>query len=207
MRHLSVTDWADFARGVVTTDQRVSMQKHLDEGCSTCKKTVEVWTSLVEFARHEDSYKPPATALRCAESYLFPFKLALREKQDLQLGRLTFDSFESQMAAGIRGFDEVPRQLMYQCGDVVIDMRLEPKAHSNLMALAGQVVDSRRPAGGVAGIPVSILSKEDTLSETTTNQFGEFHFSFQPVEHLKLLLGMERTGLFLLLPDSDVGDE
>lgn len=203
VKHFSLTQWADFVRGLVSSEQRASMQKHLDQDCGRCAKTVRMWTSIVEFARLETTYEPPDGAFRIAESYLVPFKLALRKKQRLQLARLTFDSFQHQALQGVRGSDTVSRQFMYQCGDVFIDMRRELKLPSNLMILAGQVVDSRQPASGVADIPVSLVCRGDTLLETTTNQLGEFRFSFQAVKHLSVLFGTKEAALLVLLPDSE----
>ena len=205
MKHFSLTEWTDFVRGVVTPEQRASMLKHLDEDCSRCKKTVGTWTSVAEFFKHEATYKPPVDARRIAQSYLAPFKLALRQTQVLRLARPTFDSFERPTLTGVRGFDSGPQQLMYQCGSVFIDLRLESKPATHSMALAGQVVDSGQPEGGLEGIPVSLLSKGDTWLETTTNQLGEFHFSFPPAQHLRLLFGMKGTAWLVLLPDGEAG--
>ena len=117
MKHFSETEWADYVRGLLTTEQRTSMQKHLDGGCTRCKKTVGQWTSLGEFGRQEAASKPPADALRIAKSYLAPFKLAMRDKRVLQVARSTFDSFASPALAGVRGSDPGPQQLMYRCGN------------------------------------------------------------------------------------------
>ena len=181
------------------------MQKHLDESCSSCRKTVRLWTSIAEFARHEATYKPPPNAVRIAQSLLVPLRLGLRETQRIQLARLSFDSFDRPLPQGVRGFDEAPRQLMYQFGDVFIDMRCEPRSQLNEMALTGQVVDSRKPSGGVSGIPVSLVSQGDTLLETATNQLGEFHFHLHATGHLKLLVGLEEAAILLLLPDMEQG--
>ena len=205
MKHFSITEWTDFARGLVSAEQRSSMQKHLDENCGRCKKTVGMWTSVSAFAGREANYEPPVSALRVVESYLAPFKLAARPAGLLQLAKCTFDSLESLAVAGLRGSEPSPQQLMYQCGNVFIDLRLEPKPATHSVALAGQVLDAGQPGSGLAGIPVSLLSREDTWLETTTNQLGEFHFSFPPAQHLRLLFGMKGAAWLVLLPDATVG--
>jgi hypothetical protein len=207
VKHFSLTHWADFVRGVLIPEQRASMQKHLDENCSRCSKTVEMWTSLAEFSRKDTAYAPPAGAIRVAESYLLPFKLASRQGRVLQLAQLTLDSFESPRLEGIRGFDPIPRQLMYQLGDVVVDLRLEPNPASNLMVLAGQVVNAQSQENGLgpAGIPVSLLSKGEIVFEITTNALGEFQFSFQRAGDLELLIGIGSSALLVLIPEVDVG--
>jgi len=205
VKHFSLTDWADFVRAVVPEEQRASMQKHLDEGCGRCGKTVELWTEIADFAKHEVAYEPPASALRVAQSYIGPLRQPSRQAEGFQLATLTFDSFENQALAGVRGFDPVPRQLMYQSGDIFIDMRLEPELASDLMLVAGQVVDAQQPEVGLAGIPVSLLGGGDTLFETTTNQLGEFQLSFRAAQQLQLLFGTKHAPLLLQLPEVDPG--
>lgn len=202
MKHFSLAEWADFVRGVLNADEQASMQKHLDENCARCRETVNMWTSVAAFARQESAYEPPASALRVAESYLAPFKLAARRATVLELAKRTFDSFESQAVAGVRGSGSAPHQLMYQCGNVFIDLRLESKPATRSMALAGQVVDSAQPGGVLGGIPVSLLSKEESWLETTTNHLGEFHFSFPPAQHLRLLFATEGKSVVVVLPDN-----
>jgi hypothetical protein len=201
VKHFSLTEWADFSRGVLTAEQRASMQNHLDEDCASCRKTVGMFTSITVFARREASYEPPGDALRVARSYLAPFKLAAGQSRLLQLAKSTFDSFQSPATAGVRGSESVSQHLMYQCGNVFIDLRLEPKPDTRSIVLAGQVLDSGRPGGGgTEGVSVSLLSMESLCLETTTNHLGEFHFSFPPAPHLKLLFGMEGNAVLVLLP-------
>jgi hypothetical protein len=205
MKHFSLTEWADFVRGLVPARQKASMLSHLDSDCSRCRRTVEMWTSIVNFSKHEAAYEPPASATRVAESYLVPLKLALRLAHNLKLAQPIFDSFKNLAPEGVRGLEAAPQQLMYQCVNIFIDVRLEPKRTSNTMILTGQVVDSRKPGGGVAGVPVSLFGKSVTLLETVTNQLGEFHFSFQTEQNLRLLLETPDDALLALLPDIDAG--
>jgi hypothetical protein len=200
VKHFSLADWADYVRGVVTVDRRVSMQKHLDGGCSSCQETVGMWTSMADFGKREVSYEPTLDALRIAESYIVPLKLAMRSRQGIQLAPITFDSFDRPVYEGIRGVSPGPRQLMYQFAEFFIDLRLEPKPSSNLIVLAGQIVDSRQPTVGVAEVPVSLVKGGETLLQTTTNQQGEFQFMFQSVNHLMLLAEIKDSALLMLLP-------
>jgi hypothetical protein len=203
VKHFSITEWADYVRDVATEEQRAHMEKHLSEGCVTCLKTVQTWKSVTECARQEISYEPPASALRIAEAYFVPIKLAMKQAAGMHVARLMFDSFERRAAEGIRGSDPLPRQLMYKCDEVFIDLRLEPAPLSNQMLLVGQVADPRQPVGSVGGIPVSLLSDKDTLFQTLTNEFGEFRFSFRTSEGLRLLVGTKETSVVVPLPEAE----
>ena len=93
MKHFSPTEWVDFVRNVVVAEQRVPMQEHLDQGCGKCLKMVKTWATMVEFARHELFYEPPADAVRNAESYFFSFRPDTEGKADVRILRHVFDSF------------------------------------------------------------------------------------------------------------------
>jgi hypothetical protein len=205
VKHFSSIEWADFVRRAVTPTQAAAMQAHLDQDCRQCMKTVDVWTAMAAFAEREAACEPPADAVRVATSYFAPFKLASKQNRLLQLAKLAFDSLEPRTVIGVRGSGSFPQHLMYQCGNVFIDLRLMPKPDTRSMALAGQVVDSGPPSSGLSGIPVSLLSAENTWLETTTNQLGEFHFSFPQGENLKLLFGTDGAAVLVLLPDAPAG--
>lgn len=201
MKHFSPAEWVDFVRNVVSAEHKGPMQEHLDQGCDSCLKMVETWAAIVEFTRREPFYEPPAGAVRSAVSYFFPFSLTLKAKTDVRILRRVFDSCGLGVLNGIRASGTAPRQLMYNSCSVFIDLRAEQKPDSGWIALTGQVVDARLTDGVREEIPVLLFSKGDTKLETTTNQFGEFNFSFKPVGHLGVLLGMKEFALLLLLPE------
>jgi len=157
----------------------------------------------MDFAQQETAYNPPAPAIRIAHSYFESLQLASSAPGELTIAELAFDSFQQPGAAGLRGsVAAVPRQLLYKCGTLCIDMRLEPKPGSNYVVLVGQLIDAKKPLQGYDAVPVSLLSEGDKLSETRTNQFGEFHFGFESVKHMQLFFGMERSAVVVPLPES-----
>ena len=202
MTHFSLGEWACYVRGLATDDQKTTMRKHLQK-CSSCRKTVGIWTSISEFGKHEAAYEPPASALRVVESYLAPFQLACRRPQLLQLAKATFDSFARQAPAGVRGVDLAPQQLMYECGNAFIDLRLEPRPATRSIVVAGQIVSSGEAESGLPGIQVSLLQGEDGAVETATNEAGEFHFSYPVTQRARLLFGMPDAAWLVLLPAVD----
>lgn len=202
MKHFSLMDWADFVRSAAPAERQGEMEKHLDAGCTKCLKTAEIWRTVMNFAQQEKSYNPPAPAMRIAHSYFGALQLASLVPDGLTVAQLAFDSFQQPGAAGIRSSSAaVPRQLLYKCGTLCIDMRLEPKPGSNYVVLVGQLIDAKKPLQGYDAVPVSLLSEGDKLSETKTNQFGEFHFGFESVKHMQLFFGMERSAVVVPLPE------
>jgi len=202
MKHFSLGEWADFVRSAASAERESEMQKHLDTGCEECVKTRGIWRTVMDFAQQESAYNPPAAAMRIAQSYFGPLQLASSAPGGLAVAQLAFDSFHQPGAAGLRGSSgAVPRQLLYKCGTLCIDMRLEPKPGSNYVVLVGQLVDAKKPLEGYDAVPVSLLSEGDKLSETKTNQFGEFHFGFESVKHMQLFFGIERSAVLVPLPE------
>ena len=93
--------------------------------------------------------------------------------------RLVFDSFVQPMPAGVRGVSQVlARQLVYQSGSLVADLRIEPQSDSRNFALVGQIVDSDRPDRQFDSIPVALHGPKGPIALATTNKFGEFQFNF-----------------------------
>jgi hypothetical protein len=181
------------------------MQEHLDQGCGNCLKVLKTWAAMVEFARRELFYEPPAIAIRNAESYFVSLGLTLKERADVRILRHVFDSFGLVALHGIRGAGTAPRQLMYNSYSVFIDLRVEQKPGSDWIGLTGQVVDAHSTDGAVEEIPVLLFSKGDKGLDTATNQFGEFNFSFKASGHLGVLLRMKKFSLLLMLPEDLVG--
>ena len=201
MEHFSMADWADFVRQAAVPVQRKAIEQHLGSGCRACTKTAAIWEAVMKFAQHEQQRTPPAVAVRVATS--FYRALHSPPRVDLEIAHLTFDSLAQAELAGIRGTsNSAARQLLYKCGTLCIDMRLEPQPGSNYVVLVGQLVDAHSPLKACEDIAVSLVGDGDKLSETTTNTFGEFHFGFESVKHMQLFFGMDRTALVVPLPDA-----
>ena len=196
-----MADWADFVRHAAVPQQRKAMEQHLGAGCKACTKTASIWEAVMTFAQREQQQTPPASAVRVATSfYSSPHSAAGIE---LEIAHLAFDSFMQAELAGVRGSsNSAARQLLYKCGTLCIDMRLEPQPGSNYVVLVGQLVDAHSPLEACEDINVSLVGDGDKLSETTTNNFGEFHFGFESVKHMQLFFGMDRTSLVVPLPDA-----
>jgi hypothetical protein len=205
VRHFSSTEWVDFVRNVLAAEQKVPMQEHLNQGCGSCLKTVRMWAKVVEFARREPLYEPPVGAIEKAESYFIPFRLPLKERADVRILRHVFDSFALGALSGVRGSETTPRQLMYNSQGVFIDLRVEQKPGTDLLAVTGQVLDAQLEDGILEEIPVLLLSEGNKDLETSTSQFGEFNLSLRASGHLGLLLGMKNFALLLLLPEDLAG--
>jgi hypothetical protein len=207
MEHFSIDEWIDFARGVGHKEKAAKMREHMDHGCSTCSKTLETWRHIVNFANQESSFEPPAWALQVVQTNFIlrkTFSAKENKGKKFEIARLLFDSALQPVTAGVRGTASVVRQLLYRSGSVCIDMRMQPKPGSQSMVLIGQLLDSAKPDHGLSGIPVSLLCEGDTLSQSRTNDVGEFDFGITAADHLQLVFGMADTrNIVVPVPDGE----
>lgn len=207
MEHFSIDEWIDFARGVDRKEKTEKMREHLNHGCAKCSQTLEKWRHIVDFANQERNFEPPAYALQAVKtSFILHKTFSAKENKDkkFEIARLLFDSALQPVTAGVRSTASVVRQLLYRSGSVCIDMRMQPRPGSQSMVLMGQLLDSAKPDHGISGIPVSLLCKGDTLSQSRTNDVGEFDFGVTAADHLQLVFGMADTrNLVVPVPDSE----
>jgi hypothetical protein len=204
MKHLSIDDCVDFVRQAEGTDQQMKMQQHLDTGCTKCSKTLEIWRRVMNLANREASYEPPVWAVQAVNASFAVSRAIPHPAGKLELARLLFDSALQPIALGVRGTGSVVRQLLYRSGSMCIDMRMQPKPGSDSMVLIGQLMDSAKPDHGIGGIPVSLLSKGDTVSRVRTNEVGEFDFGIAALSNLQLVFGIgDSRTIVVPVPDGE----
>ncbi len=205
MKHFPAEDWIDYVRQIDGRGQRAAMQKHLDEGCSKCLETMNIWRRIVTLAKdqNQNAFEPPAVAVHAARASFALRKVVPFPAGQLEVARLLFDSTLQPVAVGVRGSVAV-RHLLYKSGEVCIDVRTQPKPGSDSMVLIGQLHNSTKPDRGISGIPVSLLCDGDTVSRGRTNDVGEFDFGLTALDHLQLAFGVGSNRTIIVpIPDGE----
>ncbi len=157
----------------------------------------------MNFAIREHSCEPPAWAVRAVNASFAVSKLMLKPGK-LEIAKLLFDSALQPVAAGLRGTTAVARQLLYKSGSVCIDMRMQPKPGSDSVVPIGQLLDSAKPDHGISGIPVSLLSRGETVLRRKTNDVGEFDFGIAVLSQMQLVFGIGKGQTIVVsVPDSE----
>ena len=203
MTHFSLTEWADFVRGVGDKDTKEAMQAHLESGCKACKHAATTWARVREAARRERAYEPPESAVRMAEGHLLLHGKSTRPSKV----QLLFDSFQTPAMAGIRSTAAAARQMLYGVGTYRIDLRMEPQMDSDKVALVGQVLNSADPVKAGAQVTVTLLRGKKVMAESQTNALGEFHLECSLEGQLELLVALPRekgVRIPLLVPSESV---
>lgn len=188
MKHFKLHEWTDFARNMLSEEQKSEMQHHLDQGCDQCQRMASLWQQVSASALREKQYEPPASVLRAVRGHFAlqrPSKSTLASRM-----KLVFDSLMNPAPVGIRSSGVSARQLLYRNGNYSVDLRVEVQADSGRIALVGQVLDSAEQGQGIADIPVSLQSGDGGWQGMTTNHLGEFHFDCPQSDSLQLSFGV-----------------
>jgi hypothetical protein len=125
-------------------------------------------------------------------------------RQAMHRAQIVFDSSLQPLAAGVRTAQSRDRWLLYECGDVMVDLWLEPQGDSQHIRLMGQILREAKSKSQFHCAPVVLQSKAEPIEATTTNELGEFQLDFHPHPNLRLEIGVrENHWVSLPLPDSN----
>lgn len=159
----------------------------------------------MEQVKQKRHVEPPETSLQAVKAGFRLRKVVSFPSGKLDLATLQFDSNRQPLVAGVRSGHSAARQLLYKSGTVCIDMRMQPTPGSESFLLIGQLLDSVNPGHGIGGIPVSLLSRGDTVSRKETNQDGEFDFGLKPGSDAQLVFGIgDSRTIVVAVPESRV---
>src|SRR5438132_13546919 len=80
MEHFATEKWIDFVNQAVDTNEKQLMERHLQQGCKRCRKTVSPWQKVRQSAASEANYQPTEHAVRLDSAALAEAGLASQRK-------------------------------------------------------------------------------------------------------------------------------
>jgi anti-sigma factor RsiW len=183
MKHLSIWQLTDFARGVGDVAGRSTVESHVS-ACSRCQGTVRVLQAVAAMSLRERTYEPPASALRHAQAL---YSLYRPEASGFArwVARLIHDSAVAPLPAGMRAQSRASRHAIYEAGTYCLDLQVEQQP-SGLVTLVGQLADRNESAPSPADVPVWLMQRKTLMASTLCNRFGEFHLEYAPTHNLRL---------------------
>ena len=205
MGHYDIGEWADYVRDLLPQARHNQMDQHLEQGCKECRATFEFLQQVTQVAYADATYDSSSSRLAVAARGIFRFEPShpLRDRLlaalETLVATLTFDSAGELHPAGARGSSS-SRQLLYQAGDYCIDLRLDRERDSMKVILVGQVANQKDPLLKLARLPVTVMSGKKVVSETASNEFGEFSLEFLPRQNLRLCVQVTQAGFQLEVP-------
>jgi hypothetical protein len=203
MSHFSAAGWFDFARGALSPEEKTPMQHHLNKGCDRCFKVLDIWQTVLKTVRREPSYRPSASAVRCAKAGYVSESRWTWLPQVARMARLAFDA-SHHSAAAVRSSMPCSRQFLYKAEPFVIDLRVESEPAQKRVWLMGQVLNSKKPDMKIEEVDIVLLSGERLVAKTKSNPAGEFEFEFDGGKALQLFINIRgRRAIGIVLPDSE----
>jgi hypothetical protein len=174
MEHFTIEKWIDFVNQAVDTNDRQLLERHLEQGCKRCMKTVSLWQRVRQLAASEANYQPPEGAVRIAKAAFAGAGLAGQRKGAGSRIKVLFDSFLQPVFEGARSAGAGTRQMLYRADPFQIDVQVEAKHGGNRIVVTGQLLDLSNP--GIMGPDVRIVlsNMQGHVVNAVTNQFGEF---------------------------------
>jgi len=183
MKHLSDEQAVNFANKVMSAQERLDAQKHIESGCKRCVEAVAMWQRVQEASSVEAEYQPPAGVVRIAKA---AFAAAGLEKAAGGL-KLLFDS-SLQLATGVRSVSTDTRQLLYGVGPYLIDLYISAKPGGKSVSVTGQLMNSKFPEKILNAVPIVVGNGTGTVILAKTNDFGEFQGELEYSGDLELRL-------------------
>ena len=187
-RHVDITEWVDFVRGLGGSADRAAKERHLASGCQRCQRIVRVLGGFAALAPIIEA-GPTEQTLRRAEA-IFP----RRQPKAGFLPRLVFDSFREPLPVGIRAEDQPARHVLYQAGGYFLDLQLEREPASDVITLIGQLSDRQQPATTTGNLPVLLMAPEGPVASAMSNRVGEFQLDYKPARNLRLHILLQAVG-------------
>jgi len=202
MKHFTTEEWIDFANEAVAGSRRQEMEKHLQIGCSRCKKMVSLWQKVRQTARSAAESQPPESAVRIAKAGFAGVHLEGKPAKAAGLVELLFDSFLQPLAQGARSSGSEIRQMLYRADPYQVDVHIEANPGAKKLVVMGQLLELRNPDVPGRGVPVIISNLRGHVVQTVTNEFGEFREEIRTSSDLELkLLGDGEKAVIISLRD------
>ena len=209
MQHFDIARWTDYVHGLVPLPERAQMDRHVREGCHSCRRLAD----LVARIQTEIAAEPavPEALVRRAQA-IFPAGESAREASDwLRLPRLAaqliFDSLALPCPEGARAAAAAEAHKIYHAGDYAIDLQIEHAPESDEMALVGQLADRSASGHPVSGVSVLLTARSRVLARAESNRFGEFCLVGRSVQGLTLRVPLAGDGKQVVIPLTGMVEE
>jgi len=208
MKHFGTEEWIDFVNQVVSPTRKQEMDKHLQEGCHRCSKTVSAWEAVRRAATTATNYQPPEDRVRIATAAFAVSLYGEGQKRAKSAIEVLFDSFLHPVFEGTRSSSTGIRQMLYRADPFQIDLQLESQPGVGVV-VTGQLLNFSHPELVGRNVPVVLSNMHGGVVRTVTNQFGEFREAIQTSGELELVfLGANDKPVVISIRDAlgDSGD-
>ena len=178
MKHPDLPQWADYARALVTDDERAALRRHLEEdNCGLCRATVAAFEQVAETAAADLQMAPPAGALRSVKAFFATQHPGAHGFwTELKL-RVSFDSALAPAASGSRSQGEGAdnRHLLYESDQYTVELSLDFPTDAVGAVLRGQILEAQGEPR--SHTPVFLVGRGEVLGRAISAQQGTFEMT------------------------------
>jgi hypothetical protein len=200
MTHFTAEEWIDFANEAVAQSRRQEMERHLEEGCSRCKKAASLWQKVRQTTKSAVDCQPPEDVVRVAKAGFTGNQLYGKRAKVPGLVEVLFDSFLQPLTAGARSSRSGIRQMLYRAEPYQVDLHIEAKPEANKIVVTGQLLDLRNPDLPGRDVPLVLSNLRGDVVQAITNEFGEFREEIRSSSDLELkFVGEEEKAVIISL--------
>lgn len=206
MGHYEIGEWTDFVRNLLAKQQQAEMEQH-QAICAECRDIVALLAKVNAAAQAETRYDAATGELAKAARRIFSKQRAGGRALDLVAGalttlaaHLTYDSAFDLQPIGARSRRPDTRRMLYEAGDYCIDLSFEGGPGSIRVTLVGQVSCRKEPIRHLEKLPVLVVSGSKVVTQTASNEFGEFAVEYAPRRDLRLCVPISDAGFRLEIP-------
>jgi hypothetical protein len=207
MTHFTAEEWIDFANEAVAKSRRLEMERHLEEGCSRCKKAASLWQKVRQTAKSAADCQPPEDEVRIAKAGFTGNRLYGKRAKVPGLVEVLFDSFLQPLTAGARSSRSGIRQMLYRAEPYQVDLHIEAKQGANKIVVTGQLLDLRNPDLPGRDVPLVISNLRGDVVQAITNEFGEFREEIRSSSDLELKFAGEEEKAVIISLRNALGEQ
>jgi hypothetical protein len=185
MAHPSFENLLNLATGALSSDDRASVEAHVNQPCSHCQAHLRKVTELIQIMANDQTVAPPPPVL---QRMLAVIKRLAADRPRLPV-RLIFDSWRHAPLAATRSATQA-QQLLFAAEGLDIDLHFTPGADNT--TVRGQILGGEQPEDRPASLVV-LQSGEEIVALTRTDRHGQFVFQSVPAGTYDLHIELEQN--------------
>lgn len=204
--HFSEIRWADYARDTGDAGLRREIQAHLDAGCDLCRASADRFRAVARMAVNDRKLVIPQQIVDRAKQIADtgPSEHAWTGNLTVIAAQLVQSSPLDSHPAGVRSLGDtagiVGDRVLFRAADYSVYLKVEPLPGGEAAEIIGEIVNESEHEEILEGIPVQMVSRGQTLSETATNRFGEFLIEYPVRRYTTLRFALKHRGQRIELP-------
>jgi hypothetical protein len=196
--HFEIDAWVDFARGVCSPAQRITMEEHMAT-CLTCSEMAEFLGKVWQTGRGMKEENVPQKWSRKAEQILNDQTLTPIRQLPAHSAVLAFDSFNALAPDPVRAGPSSARHMTYNALLCVVELKVDQNLERHNVSIVGQITDRRTPDRAIPRTSIFLLTGDKVLATTSSNEFGEFQLECKPQRRLLISFPFDGSRINVIL--------